>query len=111
MILQHKITYGQGAWHQKDETYIGIRRFDLNALSELPKDVTREPMPRHPFLVAIVQNEDMMDMWVLDPSDRVAAMQTLLGYYREEEPWVLVNNDWNPARPLRVFSWSPEIAY
>lgn len=84
-----------------------IKKFDLKELNSLPTAVTQLPLPPSPYLMCMVQNEDQIDFWVLDPSDRVGAMEQIRQYYREEEPWVINH----PRFEMRVFTLSPEIVY
>ena len=63
------------------QVYNGFMELSLATLRvlKMSDDATR--------IICFVQNEDMIDMWLIEPHDPSVGVEELIKFYIEEEPW------------------------
>lgn len=89
--------------------YDGIMKLSIATIGELPKSAIEhgEKFPVD-LRMAIIQNEDGLDIWLIDHGNIVQNVENLREYYREEEPWVFKKDG---SLEIRLYSLSPEFVY
>lgn len=82
-----------------DTTYQGIQKFTLRDRKEIRERAlaNAEATEQLTYVMAVVQNEDIMEYWLME---QVSDLATVQQFYRDEEPWA----SWQTAL---VFSFNP----
>lgn len=79
--MKHTVTEGD-----KVSSYEGIMQLWVNSFNAI-RISPATPMPS-PRLMAMIQNEDSLDYWLIDSVYPVEALAELGRFYNEQEPWV-----------------------
>lgn len=88
-----------------DLVFDHILPITFEVLANLPRVASEAEGPQ-PWL-AMVQNEDQVDYWLVDPENIVEGTENIRRYYWDQAPWVIEH-----ARfIIRLFSLTQQIVY